>query len=346
MAFWPPSRHYDLSQYKRFSDSTEKKILHFFQKYYATGIFNGTFLFYKNDSLYQGALGYANYPARDTLINDDLFQLASVSKTVTGIAIMLLVQDGFLNITDSVHWYIPELERKNLTLDNLVTHKSGLPDYFYFSSYLWPWAERHMTNEDVVLQLNQQAPRSFGPPGVYYDYCNTNFALLALIVERLTDMDFREFALKNIFQPAGMKYTHINHFDSIPLSSYPVQGYSNWKIYSDIPHNGTTGDKGVYSNTTELFLLDRFLRTSYLLHRGVKDMMWSPQTTTGENSYYGMGWRIKWIDGHKWVFHNGWWKGFRTYYWRCLDEDKCFVVLSNNVYGPFLRTAEMVDLLR
>lgn len=343
---WPPSPHYDLSKYKRFSDSTEQKILAFFQKYYRAGSFNGTFLFYKNDSLYQGALGYANFPRKDTLINDDLFQLASVSKTVTGISIMLLIQDGYIKIDDSVHWYIPELDRKNLTIKNLVSHKSGLPDYFGFSSNLWPWAERHMSNEDVVIQLNQQSPRAFGTPGTYYDYSNTNFALLALIVERLSGMDFRQFALQNIFKPAGMKYTHINQFDSIPLNAYPVQGYSKWKIYSDIPHNGTTGDKGVYSNTTELFLLDRYLRTSYMLHKGVKDLMWSEQTNTGENSYYGMGWRIKWIDGHKWVFHNGWWKGFRTYYWRCLDEDKCFVALSNNVQGPFLRTVEMVELLK
>jgi hypothetical protein len=58
-----------------------------------------------------------------------------------------------------------------------------------------------------------------------------------------------------------------------------------------------------------------------------------------------MGWRVKEINGQRWVFHNGWWKGFRTYYWRCLDEDKCFVVLTNNVFGPFLRTVDMVGLL-
>lgn len=342
---WPPSKYYNLDAYRRFSDTTERKILAYFQRQYRSGIFNGTFLFYKNDSLYQGALGYANGPRRDTLINDDLFQLASVSKTITGISIGILIQDGFLQDDDSVHWFIPELDRKNLTINNLISHKSGLPDYFYFSSYLWPWAERHMKNEDVVQQLNQQSLRSFGQPGTYYDYSNTNFALLSLIVERVTQMKFQDFTRKYIFQPAGMKFSHVVDFDSIPLSAYPVQGYSKWKIYSDIPHNGPSGDKGVYSSTTEMFLLDRYLRSQQLLHTGTKELIWTPQTTTGENSFYGMGWRIKWIDGRKWVFHNGWWKGFRTYFWRCLDEEKCFVVLTNNVYGPFLRTVEMVDLL-
>src|SRR5688572_4167291 len=87
---WPPNRNYDLGHYHRFSDSTEKKIWSYFNANYRSGIFNGTFLMFKNDSLLQGALGYASFPKRDTLINDDMFQLASVSKTITGISILLL----------------------------------------------------------------------------------------------------------------------------------------------------------------------------------------------------------------------------------------------------------------
>jgi CubicO group peptidase (beta-lactamase class C family) len=345
---WPPNQHYNLNKYKRFSDSTECRIQLFFEKHYKSGIFNGTFLFFKNDSLFQGAMGMANFQKNDTLDNDDLFQLASVSKTVTGIAILQLHQDGLLNIDDSVHWYIPTLERHNLTIRNLLCHMSGLPDYFYFpTSVYWPFLNIHMKNSDVVMQLNLQTANSFGEPGRYHEYCNTNFALLALIVENISGMDFRKYAELNIFKPSGMRYTHICNYDSIPLENYTVEGYENKHYYGDIPHNGTTGDKGVYANTVEMFLLDRMLRTQYLLHKGTEDLMWSPQVATNaDGGYYGMGWRMKWIDGKKWVFHNGWWKGFRTYYWRCLDEDKCYVVLTNNVYGPFLRTMEMVDLLR
>lgn len=342
-----PSRNYDLSRYRRFSDSTEARIMGFFQKHYQSRIFNGTFLFFKNDSLIQGAMGYASFGKPDTLIDDDLFQLASVSKTITGVAIMMLQQDGLLQVDDSVHWYIPELTRRNLTIRNLLCHMSGLPDYFYFPSYFWPNKAAHMRNADVVTQINQQPERSFGLPGTYHQYSNTNYALLAHVVERLTGMDFRQYTRRYIFEPAGMKFTHICNFDSIPLFNYPVQGYENRSVYADNPYNGTTGDKGVYANTVEMFLLDRALRTNYLLHRNEREQMWTPQViTAADGQSYGLGWRIKYIDGRKWVFHNGWWKGFRTYYWRCLDEDKCFVVLSNNVYGPFLRTAEMVDLLR
>jgi CubicO group peptidase (beta-lactamase class C family) len=342
-----PSSNYDLARYKRFSDSTEKKILAFFNKHYKSGIFNGTFLFFKNDSLVQGALGYANFGKPDSLINDDLFQLASVSKTVTGLAIVMLQQDGLLQIEDSVHWYIPELTRRNLTIRHLLSHTSGLPDYFYFPSYLWPNPAVHMKNSDVVFQINQQPERSFAQPGWAHSYSNTNYVLLAHIVEKLTGLDFRAYVRKYIFEPSNMKFSHICDYDSIPLLNYPVQGYENRRIYTDIPHNGTTGDKGVYSNTVEMFLLDRALRTDFILHRKEKELMWTSQVVTAADGQgYGLGWRVKYIDGRKWAFHNGWWKGFRTYYWRCLDEDKCFVVLSNNVKGPFLRTAEMVELLR
>ncbi len=340
-------KDYDVAAYRSFSDSSQRRIHAFFQKHHRSGIFNGTYLMFSHDSLIKGHLGYANFATRDTLINDDLFQLASVSKTVTGISVMLLHQDGFLNIEDSVHWYLPELRRHNLTIKNLLSHASGLPDYFYFSGSNWPMGARHMRNDDVIPQLNAQNWRAFSQPGRSYNYCNTNYALLANIVERVSGMEFRAFVKKRIFDPAGMKYSHIANFDSVPLSKYDVQGYENRSLYADNAYNGTTGDKGVYSNGMEMFLLDRALRGSYILHQGSKEMAYSTQVaTSNDGQYYGLGWRIKWIDGRKWVYHNGWWKGFRTYFWRCLDDDKVFVVLSNNVYGAFLKTSDMVELLK
>ena len=341
-----PSKYYDLSRYRHFSDSTEYKIASFFKGHHKSGIFNGTYFFFRNDSITQGALGYANFGKPDTLINDDLFQLASVSKTITGVAIMMLQQDGLLLIDDSVHWYIPELNRRNLTIRNLLCHMSGLPDYFYFKTY-GPNQSAHLKNADIVVQINQQSERDFAEPGTAYSYCNTNYALLAYIVERLTGMDFRQYARKNIFEPSGMRFTHICNHDSVPLFNYPVQGYDKKRVFSDNPQNGTTGDKGVYSNGVEMFFLDRALRGNYLLNQSSKDLMWTPQVqVSADGASYALGWRVKFINGQKWVFHNGWWKGFRTYFWRCLDEDKGFVVLTNHVYGPFLRTVEMVGLLK
>lgn len=334
-------------KYVSFSDTTARKINKFFDKFNRLGNFNGSFLMFKNDSIIYGSRGFRLWGTKDSVYPDEIFQLASVSKVFTGISVMMLHQDGYLNIDDSVHWYIPEFKRTNLTLRNLLSHTSGLPDYFYFNYKGFNLREghKHMVNEDVVDLLNAQPDKRFVRPG-NYDYCNSNFALLSLIVQRVSKQDFRTFVRNNICKVADMKFTHICNFDSIPIEDYPVQGYDNWNMFDDNMFNGTTGDKGVYSSVFEMFLLDRALRSPYILHSYTKQEMWTPTAVASADGYYAMGWRIKYIDGKRWAFHNGWWKGFRTYFWSSLDENKCFVVLTNNVSGSFLRTIDMVGLLK
>lgn len=333
-------------RYHKFSDSTALTIENFFDKHARIGDFNGAYLMFKNDSVIYGTRGYAIYSNKDSIEPDNLFQLASVSKVFTSIAIMILHQDAYLNIDDSVHWYIPELENTELTIRELLSHTSGLPDYFYvnFKGFSLPPERTHLANEDVVDIINRQSRKSYTKKG-YYHYSNTNYVFLSLIVERVSKMDFRTYVREHIARYADMKFTHVNNFDSVPLLFYPVQGYQQWRVFDDVMFNGTCGDKGVYSNVFEMLNLDRALRSSYLLHESTKEEMWTPQTLTSPNSYYALGWRVKWINGKKWVFHNGWWKGFRTYFWRCIDEDKSFVVLTNNVEGRFLSTVELVSLL-
>lgn len=336
-----------VSQYKSFSDTTAQKIHKYFDYHHRIGDFNGSYLMFKNDSVIFGSRGYAIYSDRDSVEPENLFQLASVSKVFTAIAVMILHQDGYLHIDDSVHWYLPELQNTDLTVRELLSHTSGLPDYFYvdYKRFDLPSGQGHLRNEDVIEIINQQGKRGYTRKG-YYHYSNTNYVFLSLIVERVAKTDFRTFLRENIARYADMRYTHVCDFDSVPLLNYPVQGYQNWRVFDDIMFNGTTGDKGVYSNVFEMLNLDRALRGSYLLHESTKEEMWTPQTLTSSTAYYALGWRVKWIDGKKWVFHNGWWKGFRTYFWRCLDEDKSFVVLTNNVYGRFLPTVELVSLLK
>jgi len=334
------------NKYLPFSDTTQNKINKFFDRFNRIGNFNGSFLMFKNDSIIFGSRGNSIRSTRDSVYPEDIFQLASVSKVFTGISVMLLHQDGYLNIDDSVHWYLPELKRKNLSIRNLLSHTSGLPDYFYYNykGFDLKQGQGHLVNEDVLVMVNAQPDKHFAKPGSY-DYCNTNYALLSLIVERTSKQDFRSFVKENICKMADMKFTHVCNFDSMPLVNYPVQGYDNWSVFDDNMFNGTTGDKGVYSSVFEMFQLDRALRTSYILHPAIKREMWTPATVASADGYYALGWRVKFIDGKHWVFHNGWWKGFRTYFWSCLDENKCYVVLTNNVKGSFLKTIDMVGLL-
>jgi CubicO group peptidase (beta-lactamase class C family) len=335
------------SKYHAFSAASKDKINSFFRRMHQAGLFNGTYLFFKGDSLLQGKHGFANFRTGDTLLIDDLFQLASVSKTITGTAVMSLYQDGLLNLDDSVHHYLRDLKRKNLTIRQLLSHTSGLPDYFDFSDRYWPDKSRHMNNNDVIQMLNKLPATMFARPGAFYNYCNTNYVLLSAIVEKVSHHSFRHFVKHRVFEPSGMPYSHINNFDSIPLSGYFLQGFErSHYLVQDVPQNGTCGDKGVYSNTWEMFLFDRALRSPFLLHRSILEEMYRPAVpTSNQGQFYALGWRVTWINMRKWAFHNGWWKGFRTYFWRCLDDNRCYVVLTNNVNGRFLSTREMVSLL-
>jgi len=337
----------DKSKYHSFSPESQLNIKGFFKRMHQSGLFNGTYLFFKDDSLLQGKHGFANFRTGDTLLLDDLFQLASVSKTITGTAVMTLYQDGLISLEDSVHQHLPEFKRKNLTIRQLLTHTSGLPDYFDFSDRYWLDKHKHMNNGDVVQMLNKLPGTMFARPGAFYNYCNTNFVLLSAIVEKVSHLSFRHFVKHRVFDPSGMLYSHINNFDSIPLSGYFLQGFErSHYLVQDVPQNGTCGDKGVYSNTWEMFRFDRALRSPFLLHRSILEEMYRPAVpTSNQGQYYALGWRITWINMRKWAFHNGWWKGFRTYFWRCLDDNRCYVVLTNNVNGRFLSTREMVSLL-
>ena len=164
-----------ISKYTTFSDTTAKKIKSFFDYHEGIGNFSGSYLMYKNDSLIYGANGYAIYGNRDSIEPNNLFQLASVSKVFTAISVMTLHQDGYLNIEDSVHWYIPELNNKSLTIRQLLSHTSGLPDYFYVSykGFELPEGQGHLKNEDVIEIINKQSRRKYTRQG-YYHYSNTN----------------------------------------------------------------------------------------------------------------------------------------------------------------------------
>ena len=326
------------------NEVTKNRIDSFFSEKYKHGKFNGTYLFFRNDSLVSGALGYSNFSTRRPNNPDDLFQLASVSKTFTGVSFLKMQQEGLLNIRDSVHWHLPDFKRKNLTIWNLLTHSSGLPDYFNLPVPNGISPNQHMYNEDVLKLMNSLSYKSFASPG-RYKYSNTNYVLLALIIERKTGIGFRKYVTNVIFKPAGMLNSHICDFDSNSLKTYPVQGYMNGKVYTDLPHNGTTGDKGVYSSVFEMLKYDRALRSELILNSTSKELMYSPQVDTDNNgASYGLGWRMKVVDGHKWVYHNGWWKGFRTYFWRSLEENKMYCVLTNDI-NDWLPTAVMVSLL-
>ena len=299
--------------------------------------FNGCVLYgEKGRIIYERAFGFANFKSKERLTVQSSFQLASVSKMFTAMAVMILNEKGKLNYDDAVNKYIKGFPYDGVTIRHLLNHRSGLPEYMHMTDELWN-QELPLRNDDMIsLMISQHLPAGFSPDNGF-NYCNTNYALLASIVERVSGKSFDVFAKENIFDPLGMKYTFIYHLQNDSLVpdyvTVGVQGHKARRV--PVPErnhyqNGVMGDKGVYSTVHDLFLWDQALYHESLvsnqaLHEAFNGG--SPKSVRRTKNY-GFGWRIR-EDRDSTVFHFGWWKGFRSFFIRDIAQEKTIIILSN-----------------
>jgi len=179
--------------------------------------FNGTVLFAENGEIvFSKAIGYANLKTKDSLTMESAFQLASISKPITALAVLVLKQEGKIGIDDSVRKYIPELPYPGITIRHLLTHRSGLPNYMYFAEQDWPNKDIPLKNQDVIDLMVKYQYKPYYLPDKRYNYCNTNFALLAYIVEKVSGMKFEDFVQKKIFNPCHMVNSYIYNKNTSP----------------------------------------------------------------------------------------------------------------------------------
>lgn len=300
--------------------------------------FNGTVLYAEKGRLvFKKAYGYDDFKAKKRLTTSSPFQLASVSKMFTAMSVMILHEEGLLNYDDSVRKYIPELPYPGITIRHLLNHRSGLPDYMHFSDNFCDQSVP-LTNEDMIriMKINQP-PKYFSPDGGF-DYCNSNYALLASVVERITGQPFDQFVKERIFDPVGMKNAFIYRLTpGQPIPELVPVGVAGHKGGRSIPRiepnfyqNGVVGDKGVYASVEDLYKWDQALYHELLVSDATLDEAFrpgSPKISKWKDNY-GFGWRLK-ADRVKTVYHYGWWKGFRTYFIRDLYQEKTIIVLTN-----------------
>ena len=154
------------------------------------------------------AYGYADLKKKDSLSTSSAFQLASVSKMFAATAIMLLKEKGKLNYDDPITADIPEFPYSKVTIRNLLNHRSGLSNYMYLADNHWN-VEKPITNEEVIDLFVKYTPECYFQPDKGFQYNNTNYALLASVVERVSDEPFQQFVNENIFEPLGMDQSFI-----------------------------------------------------------------------------------------------------------------------------------------
>jgi len=331
----------------------DKQIHEFMKKLHRTRGFNGNVLVAKKGKIvYQNAIGWADHLRRDSLRINSVFELASVTKPMTATAMLMLVEEGKVKLDQNVKDFFPAFPYDGITVRMLLTHRSGMMNYVYFTDNIWKKQRKDerkgITNADVMNLIAQYKPSPYTQPNRVFHYNNSNYMVLAAIIEKVSGRPYAEFMKERVFKPAGMKSTAVYskaQYDKIPVD---VIGHDRTWRYSVAQNflDGPVGDKGVYSTVHDLFLFDRALRKGRLLKKSTLDSAYTGRNNLERGHFnYGYGWRLFDGGGHKVAYHTGWWHGFRHIYLRDLTSDVTIVLLSNLTNGSLLQLDELYKMV-
>ena len=321
--------------------------------------FNGAWLYAeKGEIVSKGAMGFRDPGDTLPITEDTIFQLASVSKTFTGAATLLVMRQGKLGLNDRITKYFPELTAyEGVTIRHLLNHTSGIPDYFDDADWfirIWQEEQRIPGNDEIVRFLRETKAKPYFAPGEGLHYSNTGYNLLALLVERLSGVPYEEFLQRNIFEPAGMTATRCCHIrrDGVPFENYAqATVFENGRWVADVDSeedgdvaafDGLNGDDYVYTTIFDMLKWDRALREGKVLTLEEQQLAYTPgKLNSGEDAVYdeeeGLGYGLGWAVGQEEalglvVSHSGGMPGVATWFERFIDADRVLVILSNRDY--------------
>jgi CubicO group peptidase (beta-lactamase class C family) len=271
------------------------------------------------------------------------YRLASVTKQFTAASILLLAQDGRLQLDDRVRKWLPALPEvaEPITIRHLLTHTSGLIDY---EDVIPPEMTRQLHDADV-LEILQTQNRTYFAPGTSYRYSNSGYALLALIVGRASGLSFASFLRSRIFLPLGMNDT-VAYEEGVSTVARRAYGYSEtngaWVRTDQSQTSAVLGDGGIYSSIDDLEKWDAALYDERLLRASSLKMAFTPATPTDDPTVeYGFGWRI---TGET-LWHSGETMGFRNVIVRYPRRHLSVVVLTNrNDPEPYRKALAIAQL--
>ena len=331
---------------ERFPDSTHNRIRSFFETLSDQGKFSGAALFYRDGMIDSFALGIRGSDKNDSLRVHDQFQLASLSKPFTALAILKLVSEKRISLDDSVSTFLPCTPYHNVTVKQLLTHTSGIGYYAYVTDSLWGMPEYFMQNADLMTMFECEEIPNYFEPGRQFNYCNTNYVLLADIIEAETQIPFGVYIKNEVFDRLNMKDSEILDVFNKATQEYIVRGhFASGKCMEPSYLDGVYGDKGMYSSLGDLFEFYRQMDELTIVDAKLWSEARSTQIKSGRREAYGFGWRIKQLnDSDSLVYHNGWWRGFRSYFWTSKKHDKAVIILSNSLKGGYLKKEEVWNL--
>lgn len=291
-------------------------------------------------TLYEAGYGVADIETGKPITPQTIFHLGSVGKQFTALAILMLLEDGKLKLDEPVGNYVPELARfgPEVTIRRMLNHTSGLPDYYSdddLSERLFALADMP-TNEDAVKVLEEAGNLQF-TSGDQYEYNNSAYDMLGLVVQRLSGKSLASFLAERVFDPLGMTSTFSlpserREMDANVAHSY-VREDGEIEAYDFDPLDNLVGSGSVYSTVRDMALYDEALYGEQLVKQVTLAEAFAPTTLNDGSEYeYGFGWDIGTVKGEPYVGHSGSWLGFISYYVRFPERRLGVVALLNRDY--------------
>lgn len=350
----PPAFHSDPKKtaglalsYDTLSDESQRIIgsLDSFYKRQVAAGFNGSVLIgQKGKIIYERYFGYSNREKGMKLQPNSSSQLASTSKTMTSAAILLLYENNYLKLEDPVTKYLKNFPYQGVTIKMLLDHRSGLPDYLKFVSKYKKDTRTPMSNDEVINMMVRYRPAAESRPNTRFKYCNTNYVVLARIIEEISEMSYPNFMQTYFFEPLGMHNTFVyDPKEGLPASAAISYKY-NWVREPDMYADGVTGDKGIYSTPRDMFRWDQSFYKESILSNETMELAYGPCSFEKPGiKNYGLGWRMLcYPNGNKVIYHNGWWHGNNTVFYRFIQDNMTIIILGNKYNSGIYRQAPVV----
>lgn len=312
----------------------------------------------KGKIIYEKSFGFSNRSTEEPLGPQNIFNVASVSKTFTAVATMQLVEEGLLHLDDDISTHLTELPYKNILIKHLLSHTSGLPKV-QIQPFRKHISGKKFTNKELIATFSKIAPKLHFEPGADYNYANTNYILLALIIEKISGKGFDEFLRKQILEKCDMQQTFLFRRRVPKQNEKAVVSYyrkPKWlsdafqlvdtlaaNIEDETTFGKIYGASSIHTTARDILKFHNALQNGILLSKASLQKMYTPiklgsKTTYGINkasnypSVLGLGWKIaKDSTKGKMVYHFGGFQGGRSFLIRNVQKDQCVIILTNNV---------------
>ncbi|CAM1341301.1 serine hydrolase [Tenacibaculum aestuarii] len=295
--------------------------------------FSGTVLIAKNDSiLFKKAYGYAHLGHKVKNNTETKFSYASIGKSFTAVAILQLIQKGKLTLQDNIGKYLPNYANKaardSVTIELLLKHRSGLPNYFHSEKFLNTSKEQFRTMESLT-NLYENEPLEF-KPNQQFAYRNTNYIVLGRIIEAITKMPYEKYIEKHIFSIANMQNTGNYDIDLTienAAENYTLSDLFPNQLQKTIFMGSVKGSPagGGYSNVDDLYQFSKAFKNNQLLNAKYTDMM----KKEPKSDWYGYGMQFAGAKGSGIYGHSGGHYGTGAE-WRIFEKQNCTVILLTN----------------